>query len=280
MLANPTNGSSSRLSNLFGLSPALGAAFQPTLASAPSDWTIAISYSSSNTCGGGGHLINSAQDLAVDSIGGVWIANNESNGNLSYLTHTGAPATCVQVGTGALSGITIDYASPLGLPNVWLADSGSSNVFRYHPTDTAATAFATADVPASISADGAGNIYYTTPAGSGTLYEIPGGATAYLLLSPWRPRWCLNRHRDWHPGRKCSLTAPRRFGPRQSEAALHHPFCFCYARCTASGYTSSPPSFATDRHRPLRCLPDLRGDHRRPAAGGTKSSVFVLVRPV
>lgn len=182
LLTNPTNGSAIKLANLFALTPAVGAPFQPTLSTAPSDWTIAISYSSSSTCGGGGHLINSAQDLAVDSFGGVWIANNETNGNLSLLTNTGIPATCVGVGTGALTGIAIDYVTS-GLPNVWLADSGSFNVYRYAPTAPAPVAFPTAALPASIAADGDGNVFFTTPLTS-TLYEIPGAATASVPVFP------------------------------------------------------------------------------------------------
>ena len=186
MLTNPTNGSATRLTNLFALSPALGAAFQPTLANAPSDWTIAINYSSTSTCGAltnPGHLINSAQDLAIDAVGGVWIANGETSGNLSYLTHTGAPGTCVQVGSGPLTGIAIDYVVA-GLPHIWLADSNSFNVYRYAPATAAATPFPTATPPASIAADGDGNVYFTTPAGAGTLYEIPGGATAPVPIFP------------------------------------------------------------------------------------------------
>ncbi|CAN5473106.1 hypothetical protein BH10ACI4_BH10ACI4_26640 [soil metagenome] len=76
MLTNPTSGSTASLTNLFDLSPAVGAPFQPVLTSAPSDWTVAISYSSSSTCGAnGGHLIQSAKDLAIDIYGGVLLAN-------------------------------------------------------------------------------------------------------------------------------------------------------------------------------------------------------------
>jgi hypothetical protein len=183
MLSYPTNGGTTNLGNLFALSAAAGAPFQPTLSSAPSDWTIAISYASASTCGGsGGHLIHSVQDLAVDVNGDIWLANDEAGGNLSVLqtNATGStivPDGCIQIGSGKNTGITIDTVSS-GLANIWLADSGSSNVYRYHPTSAASTAvaFPTAAAPASIAADATGNIYFTSPSTT-TLYEIPQGTS-------------------------------------------------------------------------------------------------------
>jgi len=190
MLSNPTNGSTIKLGKLFGLSPASGAPFQPTLSAVPTDWTIAISYASSSQCGGansstGGHLIQSVQDIAIDQNGDIWLANNEAGGNLSVLQtnnsatspNTVVPAGCIQIGSGLNTGITIDYVTT-GLANIWLADSGQSNVYRYHPTSAAntATAFAAAAAPASIAADGAGNVYFTSSTTS-DLYAIPQGAS-------------------------------------------------------------------------------------------------------
>ena len=180
MLTNPTDGSTSNLTNLFNLSAAIGAPFQPSLSSAPSDWTIAISYASSSTCGANsGHLINSAQDIAIDTYGGVWIANNEAGkGNLTYLSSNGVPVTCLAVGSGANTSIAIDSLGGVGqISDIWLADSGASNVYRYKPGNLTSTAFPTSGAPLAIAADGTGNIYYTTPA-SGTLYTLPQSTTA------------------------------------------------------------------------------------------------------
>ncbi len=180
MLTNPTDGSTTNLNNLFNLSSAIGAPFQPSLTVAPSDWTIAISYSSSSSCGANtGHLINSAQDIAVDTYGGIWIANNEAGkGNLTYLSSNGVPVTCLAVGSGANTGIAIDSLGGIGqISNIWLADSGSSNVYRYKPGNASATAFPTTVAPLSIAADGTGNVYYTTPT-TGSLFELPQATTA------------------------------------------------------------------------------------------------------
>ena len=176
MLTNPTNSNTGNLTNLFNLVAAAGAPFQPSLGSAPTDWTIAISYSSTSTCGANtGHLIKSAQGLAIDTFGGVWIANNEAGiGNLSQLNATGIPVTCIAIGSGANTGIAIDSLGGTGsLSNVWLADSGSSNVYRFLPgNSTTPTAFPTAHPPMAIAADGTGNIYFTSPSDA-NLYEIP-----------------------------------------------------------------------------------------------------------
>jgi hypothetical protein len=179
MLTNPTNtpvgSTSSNLSALFGLSPATGAPFQPSLAAAPTDWTIGISYASTSTCGTNiKNLINSAQDLAVDNFGGVWLANNQAGGNVALLSTTGAPEVCIAMGTGLNTGITLDSANPGGLQNIWLADSGASNVYKYVPGASTFLAYPTAAAPVSITADGSGNIYYTS---NSNLYALPAAAT-------------------------------------------------------------------------------------------------------
>jgi hypothetical protein len=187
MFTNPGNGSSSNLSALFNLIPA-SAPYQPTPAVAPSDWTIAIVYSSTSTCGANSkHLISNARDLAVDAYNNIWIGNNEAGGNLSQISNNGVPYTCVAVGSGATTGITIDSLSG-GSQNVWVADSGSNSVFRYVPGSDPATAsglatFATTSPAMAIAADGSNNIYFTSPADS-TLYKIPGGANTAPPITP------------------------------------------------------------------------------------------------
>ncbi|CAN5473063.1 hypothetical protein BH10ACI4_BH10ACI4_26630 [soil metagenome] len=96
------------------------------------------------------------------------------------------PATCIAVGSGSNTGVTIDTAS--GLNNVWVADSASSNVYRYKPGTSNVLAFPTAvspavNLPGAIAADGTGNIYFTSPSNA-ALYEIPGGAAASAAVSP------------------------------------------------------------------------------------------------
>ena len=183
MLTNPTSGSTTNMTNLFNLSPAVGAPFQPVPPTVPTDWTIAISYSSSSTCGtSSGHLIQSPKDLAIDSYGAVWLANSEpGTGNLTQLDPTGIPVTCIAVGSGANNSLSIDTAS--GLNNIWVTDSGSSNVFRYKPGTSNILAFPTSSAAMAISADGQGNIFYTSPADT-TLYELPQSMNSVAAVAP------------------------------------------------------------------------------------------------
>jgi hypothetical protein len=182
MLTNPTNGSTTHLNNLYNLSPAVGAPFQPTLTTVPTDWTIGINYASSSTCGAnGGHLINSAADLAIDSYGAIWLANNEpGKGNLTQLSSNGIPVTCIAVGSGAYTGVTVDTLLPLN--NIWVADAGSSNVYRYKPRTPTILAFPTTSPASAILADGTGNVYYTSPT-EGKLFEFPGAANSGTIVT-------------------------------------------------------------------------------------------------
>ena len=174
MLTNPTNGSASNLQNIYNLGTGAGAPYQPTLAAQPSDWTIAINYSSISNCGtGSGGFISSPYDISIDAQDNIWIANSQaSKGNLSELTSGGAANTCVFLGGGSHGGATIDSSG-----NVWLASTESTNIYRYNPSSGASTTFPTPATPLGVAADGAGNIYFTS-AVNGSLYQIPGAATA------------------------------------------------------------------------------------------------------
>lgn len=174
MLSNPTNGSADKLQNLFGLAAAVGAPFQPSLTSAPADWSIAIAYSSTSTCGAGspsGSFINAPQDIDIDAAGNVWIANGQAaNGNLSEISSNGTPTTCVFLGGGSSRGSTIDTQG-----NIWYGTTAADNIYRYNPFNRSILPITTATPPLAVTADGAGNVYFSTPDGS--LYQIPPNPT-------------------------------------------------------------------------------------------------------
>lgn len=179
MLTNPTNGSTTNLNNIYNLATAVGAPYQPTLPTAPSDWTIAINYSSISNCGtNSGGFISSPYDITIDGNDDVWIANSQaSKGNLTELTQTGAASTCVFLGGGSNGGATIDSAG-----NVWQASTESNDIYRYNPNGTI-TDFPTAAAPLAVTADGLGNVYFTSSSTT-SLYEIPGGASATSAVTP------------------------------------------------------------------------------------------------
>ncbi len=182
MLSNPTNASATNLQNLFGLSAAVGAPFQPSLTSAPSDWSITISYSSTSTCGGGstpGSFINAPQDINIDSGGNLWIANGQATtGNLSSISVNGTPNDCVFLGGGASRGSTIDHQG-----NIWYATTAANNLYRYNPSSHDVLTYTTAKPPLAVTADGGGNVYFST-APDGSLYQIADGADALAVSTP------------------------------------------------------------------------------------------------
>jgi len=180
MLSNPTNGSSSNLQNLFGLASALGAPFQPSLSAAPADWSITIAYSSNSTCGSSsGSFINAPQDINIDATGNLWIANGQATtGNLSAISSNGVPTACVFLGGGSSRGSTIDTQG-----NIWYGTTAANNIYRYNPYNRSILPFTTATPPLAVTADGAGNVYFST-APDGSLYQIAGAANATSAITP------------------------------------------------------------------------------------------------
>ncbi len=193
MFTNPASISSSspgtaNITTLFGLAGGAGAPYQPYLNTQPTDWTIAINYTSTGTCGtptgGTGGFINSPIGVAIDGANNVWFANSQStSGNLSELSAAGVPTACVLPGTGAVGGVTIDSGrnltgQPYIAPNIWVGTT--DGMVRYNPATGATVTFATATTtPLALGADGAGNVYFTQVNGStGSLYQLPGAAIA------------------------------------------------------------------------------------------------------
>jgi hypothetical protein len=187
ILTNPTNSNTTNLSTLFGLQPAVGAPYVPSLSAAPTDWTIGVSYASTGTSCGTGSFISSPTDINIDAFDNVWFGNAETGGNLSSISAAGAPLYCVNFDAGAsATGGTID-ANALApnnySPNVWFA--GPSTMYRYNPNTKTTLAFPVGVTPLAITADGAGNVYFTAVAGTtGSLYQLPGAASASAAVAP------------------------------------------------------------------------------------------------
>jgi hypothetical protein len=189
IFTNPTNSNTTNLSTLFGLQPAVGAPYVPALSATPTDWTIGISYAStgpSSACSSG-NFISSPTDINIDALDNVWFGNAQTGGNLSAISAAGAPLFCVNFDTGAsATGGTIDANSPspnVYNPNVWFA--GPSTMYRYNPNTRATLAFPVGVTPLAITADGAGNVYFTAVSGAtGSLYMLPAGATVSAAVPP------------------------------------------------------------------------------------------------
>jgi len=185
MLTNPTNGSPTNKQNLFNLIPTVGSAFQPTLSSVPSDWTVAVKYSSTSTCGtGSGNFIYKPHDISIDSYGNVWITNGQSTtGNLSAMTMQGAATTCANLGSG--SGATIDSSG-----KIWYAVPDTNKIIRFDSSTSQTLEYTTAAPALAIFADGGNgngdtvsNIFFTTATGT-SLYMIAHGGSATTATAP------------------------------------------------------------------------------------------------
>lgn len=109
------------VATLFGLVPAIGAPFQPTLAAQPNDFSLAVNFT------GGG--LNYPAVVAVDSSGYVWTANYQNN-SLSKFTPNGVPSSPADGFTGGgLSG-------PFGLAidstgNAWVANNSAAVLSKF-----------------------------------------------------------------------------------------------------------------------------------------------------
>jgi hypothetical protein len=189
IFTNPSNTNPTNLSTLFGLQPAVGAPYAPVLSAAPTDWSIGVSYASTGPASacGTGNFISSPTDINIDSLDNVWFGNAQTGGNLSAISAAGAPLFCVNFDTGAsATGGTIDAYSPatdVYNPNVWFA--GPSTMYRYNPNTKAMLAFPVVVTPLAITADGAGNVYFTAVTGAtGSLYMLPAGASTATPVLP------------------------------------------------------------------------------------------------
>jgi hypothetical protein len=189
ILTNPSNSNTTNLSTLFGLQPGVGAPYVPSLAAQPTDWTIGVNYASTGPAGAcsTGNFISSPTDINIDAFDNVWFGNAQTGGNLSSISAAGAPYFCVNFDTGAsATGGTIDAnaLSPSNYsPNVWFA--GPATMYRYNPITKATLAFPVGVTPLAITADGAGNVYFTAVSGTtGSLYILLAGATTATAVAP------------------------------------------------------------------------------------------------
>jgi hypothetical protein len=184
MLTNPSSNASAgsggvaNIATLFALSPAIGAPYQPSLATAPTDWTIGISYASTSSCATG-NFISSPVDINIDASDNVWFANAQAGGNLSGISAAGAPLYCVNFDPGTSSaGGVLDAAG-----NVWTA--GGTTIYRYNPNSKATLSFPAGVAPLAITIDGSGNVFFSAvTGGTGSVYEIALGSSATGAVVP------------------------------------------------------------------------------------------------
>jgi len=191
LLTNPDSGAvQANMTGLFGLTAAQ-APFQPAYATAPTDWTVAVSYTGSSSCtfvtadGSASTqvFLEGVDDAAIDSQGNMWASAAGSSGGLYEISPTGQPLTCALGGLAATSTTAvIDTAG-----NVWVGSGVKANsyynFYRWNPSGSYTTwPTSTSSAPQSATADGNGNVFYADAAGN--LKEFAGAATATSVSSP------------------------------------------------------------------------------------------------
>jgi hypothetical protein len=124
--------------------------FQPTLANAPSDWTLAITYTSP--------AFKTPSDLAIDSQGNAWVLSSagSNSSSVSILNIGGISASFPQTGSN-FGRIALDpYDDP------WLTNPFASNVVELNSSGRATlNPFSGAGIqgPGPLAFDGSGNVW-------------------------------------------------------------------------------------------------------------------------
>jgi streptogramin lyase len=144
--------------------------FQPTLATAPNDWILAVKYSMGGLYGG---------QIAMDASGDAWVESYTVNGAPYSVTELNSNGTILSGANGYSigslanpSGIAIDVAG-----NVWLSGTGAVVKLSSNGTLLSGTNGFTGGgltTPFGIALDGQGNAW-VSDSGSKTLIKLDSG---------------------------------------------------------------------------------------------------------
>lgn len=126
---NIAHNPSRNVTDLYGLVPAVGAPFQPTLSAQPNDFSIALSFT------GGG--LDLCEGLAVDASGNIWLSNNLAN-SVSGFNSLGAPKA------GSPFKGRNNMVNPFGLAidasgNLWVPSETSVNLVELNSSGSETT---------------------------------------------------------------------------------------------------------------------------------------------
>ena len=94
------------------------APFQPALASAPADFSVAVTYAGSSS-------LASPWGIAIDAAGNAWVTN-ESGTNITEFTPSGTAASYTATGLVGPQSIAIDNSG-----NIWVANTAGNSVVEF-----------------------------------------------------------------------------------------------------------------------------------------------------
>lgn len=169
---------------IYGLAPA-SPPFQPSLTTAPADFTLGISYTLGASVALPGYI-------AIDGPGNVWISSRPSqNGGGTDAIIKLSPTGQVLSGTGFTDGGFVNLPEGIAIDDtgaVWVANT-SSTILKLNNDGTNATGFPYfgASYPQDIAIDKSGRAWVTNFGSSGsgnTLTVISGSGSLVTTLSP------------------------------------------------------------------------------------------------
>ena len=159
----------SNVANIFALSNA-SAPFQPSLSSAPNDFTVSLNINSGASFPVG---------LAVDTAGNLWIADTSTGGTagrLEKILASGIPASGspYSVGTNSATGIAIDTSG-----SIWITNKDINAVTKFLQSGAVqAGPFAVGAGPNAIAFDTSNNAWVTNSLdGNGSVSVINSSGT-------------------------------------------------------------------------------------------------------
>jgi len=186
---NPAN----NVSALYGLVTATPP-FQPTLAAAPNDWVVSVTY----TAGGLGAIGNAYtnQRMAIDALGNVWIPNSVSTGyNVVELSSNGT----VLSGSGGYTGGGLTSPRSVAIDpegSVWVPGY-SGNVVKFSNSGTVLSGTngftgGGLNQPSAIALDGQGSAWVSDTVSKSVIKldtngGILSGASGFQTGSPRSP---------------------------------------------------------------------------------------------
>lgn len=137
--------------------------FLPDLGAAPTDFTIALTFSNAQ--------LNGPAALAADASGDVWVVNKSGN-TVTELSHSGAP---ISTGLGYVGSLNLPSAIAIDAGGgAWVTNSGNNTVSRLSSSGgLVGTPYSGGglNLPAGISLDSSGNAWVSN-SGNASVTEI------------------------------------------------------------------------------------------------------------